>query len=107
MKDSGRNSTTVDIVSLKKMTPIQRKTHGMTLLKISFDDACKKNTLRSSLISERAIELFEGDVDLAKKWLAEPNRALGWISPNEMLPDPTGIDTVLRLIAQLQHGVYP
>ncbi|MGR6772087.1 antitoxin Xre/MbcA/ParS toxin-binding domain-containing protein [Pectobacterium brasiliense] len=107
MKKSVRNSTMTDIVSLKKMTLIQRKIHEMTLLKKSFDDAYKKDTLRSSLISERAIELFEGDANLAKKWLAEPNRALGWISPNEMLPAPTGIDTVLRLIAQLQHGVYP
>ncbi|WP_052198327.1 MbcA/ParS/Xre antitoxin family protein [Pectobacterium fontis] len=107
MKNSGRNPTMIDIVNLKKMTPIQRKIHEMTLLKTSFDDACKKNTLRSSLISERAIELFEGDADLAKKWLAEPNRALEWISPNEMLSLPSGIDAVLKLITQLQHGVYP
>ncbi|MBA0158970.1 DUF2384 domain-containing protein [Dickeya dianthicola] len=107
MKKPGKNPTMHDIPSLKKMTPIQRKTHEMTQLKTSFDDASKNGALRSALVSERAIELFEGDADLAKKWLAEPNWAFGWRSPNEMLSHPSGIDTVLRLITQLQHGVYP
>ncbi|MBW5892826.1 DUF2384 domain-containing protein [Pectobacterium polaris] len=38
--------------------------------------------------------------------MAAPNRALGWKSPAEMLSSQPGIDEVLRLIAQLQHGVY-
>lgn len=107
MKKSGRNSVMHDIPSLKKMTPIQRKTHELTQLKTSFDYASKNDTLRSALVSERAIELFEGDSDRAEKWLTEPNRALGWISPNEMLSHASGINAVLRLITQLQHGVYP
>ncbi|MBT9183312.1 DUF2384 domain-containing protein [Pectobacterium punjabense] len=55
---------------------------------------------------EQAIALCEGDVSLAEKWLAAPNRALGWKSPAEMLSSQSGIDEVLRLITQLQHGVY-
>ncbi|UDQ77957.1 MbcA/ParS/Xre antitoxin family protein [Pectobacterium brasiliense] len=56
---------------------------------------------------EQAVALCEGDVSLAERWLSEPNRALEWKTPNEMLSNPSGIDAVLKLIAQLQHGVYP
>ncbi|WP_437217003.1 antitoxin Xre/MbcA/ParS toxin-binding domain-containing protein [Pectobacterium sp. LFLA-215] len=106
MKISGRNPITYDVASLKKMTPVQRKTYGMSQLKNSFDAAVADGLLRVPAVSERAVELFEGDVASAEKWLAESNRALGWKTPNEMLSNPSGIDEVLRLIAQLQHGVY-
>ncbi|MBA0179166.1 DUF2384 domain-containing protein [Pectobacterium carotovorum] len=78
----------------------------MAQLKKSFEVAVDNGLLRVPAVSERAVELFEGDVTSAEKWLSEPNRALGWKSPNEMLSNPSGIDEVLRLIAQLQHGVY-
>ncbi|MEI7228318.1 MbcA/ParS/Xre antitoxin family protein [Pectobacterium carotovorum] len=85
---------------------VQRKTNEMSQLKKSFDAAISNGTLRVPVVSERAIELFEGDADMAEKWLAAPNRALEWKSPNEMLSSQSGIDEVLRLITQLQHGVY-
>nr|WP_240040898.1 MbcA/ParS/Xre antitoxin family protein [Pectobacterium versatile] len=46
------------------------------------------------------MELFEGDAGLAERWLSEPKL------PAEMLSSQSGIDEVLRLITQLQHGVY-
>ncbi|WP_237613343.1 MbcA/ParS/Xre antitoxin family protein [Pectobacterium parmentieri] len=88
------------------MTPVQRKTYEMSQLKKSFDAAVEDGSLRVQVVSERAIELFEGDADMAEKWLAAPNRALEWKSPAEMLANPSGIDAVLKLIARLQHGVY-
>ncbi|WP_233960943.1 MbcA/ParS/Xre antitoxin family protein [Pectobacterium versatile] len=106
MSISGRNPITRDVASLKKMTPVQRKTYEMSQLKNSFGAAVADGLLRVPVVSERAIELFEGDEALAEKWLAEPNRALGWKLPNEMLSSQSGIDEVLRLITQLQHGVY-
>ncbi|MEI7268840.1 MbcA/ParS/Xre antitoxin family protein [Pectobacterium versatile] len=106
MKFSGRNPITHDVASLKNMTPVQRKTYEMAQLKKSFVDAVGSDALRVPVVSERAIELFEGDADMAEKWLSEPNRALEWKSPAEMLSSQSGIDEVLRLITQLQHGVY-
>ncbi|HBC5583997.1 TPA: antitoxin Xre/MbcA/ParS toxin-binding domain-containing protein [Escherichia coli] len=58
-------------------------------------------------VIERALALFEGNAVHAHRWLAEANRALNWIAPEEMLSSPAGIDRVLKLIAQLEHGVYP
>nr|WP_240349884.1 antitoxin Xre/MbcA/ParS toxin-binding domain-containing protein [Pectobacterium versatile] len=56
--------------------------------------------MRVASVSERAVELFEGDAGLAERWLSEPKL------PAEMLSSQSGIDEVLRLITQLQHGVY-
>ncbi|ACT13109.1 MULTISPECIES: MbcA/ParS/Xre antitoxin family protein [Pectobacterium] len=107
MKPSGQNSATHDIASLKQMGSLERKTCEMAQLKNSFDAAVEDGSLRVQVVSERAVELFEGDAGLAERWLSEPNRALEWKTPNEMLSNPSGIDAVLKLMAQLQHGVYP
>ncbi|MFJ5359705.1 antitoxin Xre/MbcA/ParS toxin-binding domain-containing protein [Pectobacterium sp. CHL-2024] len=106
MKPSGRNPATHDVASLKQMSSLERKTCDMAQLKNSFDAASKDGTLRVASVSERVVELFEGDAGLAERWLSEPNRALEWKTPNEMLSSQSGIDEVLRLIKQLQHGVY-
>ncbi|PLY35287.1 MbcA/ParS/Xre antitoxin family protein [Pectobacterium sp. PL64] len=106
MKFSGRNPATYDVASLKQMSPLERKTYEMAQLKNSFDAAVEDGALRVQVVSERAVELFEGDAGLAERWLSEPNRALEWKSPNEILSSQSGIDEVLRLITQLQHGVY-
>ncbi|WP_406643478.1 antitoxin Xre/MbcA/ParS toxin-binding domain-containing protein [Pectobacterium brasiliense] len=106
MKPSGQNSATHDIASLKQMGSLERKTYEMAQLKKSFVDAVGSDSLRVPVVSERAVELFEGDAASAEKWLLEPNRALEWKTPNEMLSSQSGIDEVLRLITQLQHGVY-
>ncbi|MBE5202005.1 DUF2384 domain-containing protein [Pectobacterium quasiaquaticum] len=106
MSISGRNPIIHDVANLKKMTPVQRKAYEMARLKKSFEVAADNGLLRVSAVSERAVELFEGDAGLAERWLSEPNRALEWKSPAEMLSSQSGIDEVLRLIAQLQHGVY-
>ncbi|MDC9817839.1 MbcA/ParS/Xre antitoxin family protein [Pectobacterium polonicum] len=106
MKPSGGNPAAHDVVSLKRMGSLERKTYEMAQLKDSFEAAVDNGSLRVSVVSERAVELFEGDVASAEKWLTETNRALGWKSPAEVLSSQSGIDEVLRLITQLQHGVY-
>lgn len=106
MSISERNPAVHDVSSLKQMGSLERKTYEMAQLKKSFVDAVGSDSLRVPVVSERAVELFEGDAASAEKWLLEPNRALEWKTPNEMLSSQSGIDEVLRLITQLQHGVY-
>ncbi|AFI90396.1 DUF2384 domain-containing protein [Pectobacterium parmentieri] len=107
MSISGRNPIIHDVANLKKMTPVQRKAYEMAQLKNSFGDAVDNGSLRAPVVSARAIELFEGDEALAEKWLSEPNRALGWKTPTEILSSQSGIDEVLRLITCIEQGVYP
>ncbi|MBN3182555.1 MbcA/ParS/Xre antitoxin family protein [Pectobacterium brasiliense] len=106
MKSSEKNPAAHDVVSLKKMTVIERKTHEMAQIKKSFDAAIERGALRSAIVSQRAIELFEGDSDMAEKWLVGSNRALEWKSPADMLSHPSGIDEVLRLITRIEQGIY-
>ncbi len=52
-----------------------------------------------------AIGLFEGDIDKAKGWLQKPARALGHNCPIDMLSTPAGVEAVLDLIGQIEHGI--
>lgn len=50
--------------------------------------------------------MFEGDKEAAKKWLHEPNRALNWNIPAEIVASETGAHEVIRLIVRIEDGVY-
>jgi putative toxin-antitoxin system antitoxin component (TIGR02293 family) len=53
-----------------------------------------------------AVELFEGDVKAAKKWLQTPQRALGGAVPLEFASTEAGAKEVENLIGRLEHGVF-
>jgi putative toxin-antitoxin system antitoxin component (TIGR02293 family) len=40
------------------------------------------------------------------KWLDLPNRALGGLTPKELLEIPGGISKVKDLLGRIEHGVY-
>ena len=48
----------------------------------------------------------EGDKEAALKWLNEPNRALSWKVPADLIASETGAYEVIKLITRLEHGVY-
>ena len=54
----------------------------------------------------QAVELFEGQKPAALRWFAQPNRALGNLSPLEMAATETGAREVENLIGRLEHGVF-
>ena len=62
--------------------------------------------LRASRILGRAIDLFEGDREEAKQWLARPQRALGGAKPSELTSTEVGALAIERLIDQLEQGVF-
>lgn len=51
-----------------------------------------------------AIELFEGDIAAARAWLEAPAVGLSGVRPIEMTASTAEIDTVLDLVASLEHG---
>ncbi|PPY04507.1 hypothetical protein C3D67_18470 [Cronobacter sakazakii] len=55
---------------------------------------------------DRVIALFEGNESEAQKWMNEPNRALKWKTPSELMASEAGTDEVMKLITRLEHGVY-
>lgn len=56
---------------------------------------------------DRAVELFEGNKEEAQKWLNEPNRALRWKMPAELMASETGAYEAMMLISRLEHGICP
>ncbi|TGB80770.1 DUF2384 domain-containing protein [Escherichia sp. E3659] len=57
-------------------------------------------------VHQLATQLFEGNESAAQKWCHEPNRALRWQPPEELMGSESGIQTVIALITRLEQGVY-
>jgi putative toxin-antitoxin system antitoxin component (TIGR02293 family) len=54
---------------------------------------------------QRALQLFEGDRKAAQRWLNDPAKALGGISPIEYLDTEAGAEAIQDLILRLEHGI--
>lgn len=52
-----------------------------------------------------ALELFEGDVQAARRWFGTSVPALGGATPLEMAATEPGAQEVLALLGRLEHGV--
>lgn len=62
--------------------------------------------LRASRIFGKALELFEGDMDAARRWLGNPHPALGGAVPISVAKTDLGAREVENLIGRLEHGVF-
>jgi putative toxin-antitoxin system antitoxin component (TIGR02293 family) len=60
---------------------------------------------RLAAVYKAALDLFEGDTQATRRWLAEPVRGLGNRRPLEMLATSAEAQAVLDLIGRLEHGV--
>ena len=61
--------------------------------------------VRLSRIVAKAVELFEGDFDAAKRWLLAPLRSLRGRAPLELAATEVGAREVEALIGRLEHGI--
>lgn len=89
-----------DIAQIRNRTLHRRKEEG----RLQSDESDR--VLRVSRIFARAIELFEGDDEAAKRWLSSPQRAIGGVVPLELAKTEFGAREVERLIGRLEHGVF-
>lgn len=89
----------------RKMTGIPNTTFNRGL-KARFTSEQSEKIVRIIRVIARAVELFEGDKDAAQKWLNEPNRALAWKVPADLITSETGAYEVMNLITRIEHGVY-
>ncbi|MBI4461221.1 MAG: DUF2384 domain-containing protein [Acidobacteria bacterium] len=62
--------------------------------------------LRLSTVFEKAVELFEGDVAAAVKWLTSPRKSFDNQSPLNYSRTELGAHEVENMIGRLEHGVY-
>jgi putative toxin-antitoxin system antitoxin component (TIGR02293 family) len=61
--------------------------------------------VRASRVFARALELFDGDIDEARRWLTTPLRALGGHVPLEFASTDVGAKEVENIIGRLEHGI--
>ncbi|RMV73159.1 putative toxin-antitoxin system antitoxin component [Pseudomonas coronafaciens pv. atropurpurea] len=60
---------------------------------------------RLAAVYKAALDLFEGDTEATRLWLANPVHGLGNSRPLEMLATSAETQAVLDLIGRLEHGV--
>ena len=88
-----------EVVQIRVRTLIRRKEQG----RLQPDESDR--LLRASRIFGRALELFEGDVEEARRWLSAPQAALGGSPPLVVLTTDVGAREVENLIGRLEHGI--
>lgn len=93
-------SMIASIIGLPERTLARRKTAG----KLTSEES--ERLLRVSAVFEKAVELFEGDVAAAVKWLTSSKKALGHNAPLTYSRTELGAKEVENLIGRLEHGVF-
>ena len=88
-----------EAVAIKPRTLHRRKKQGR------LDPEESDRLLRVSRIFGRALELFEGDVEAARQWLATPQGGLGGERPMVLAKTDLGAREVEALVERLEHGV--
>lgn len=100
------NNTTIPsddalvLVNIPQRTLTRRKHEGR------FHQDESDRLVRASRIFGRALSLFEGDRDAARRWLSEPQKGLGGEVPLALARTEVGALEVERLIGRLEHGVF-
>jgi putative toxin-antitoxin system antitoxin component (TIGR02293 family) len=88
------------LIEVPQRTLARRKVVG----RLSSEES--ERLLRLSRIFEKAVVLFEGNVDAAIAWLRRPKRALGDKSPLAYSRTEVGARQVEDLIGALEQGVF-
>jgi len=92
-----------DIAQLLRIPPrtlIRRRAAGH----LNPDES--ERLLRIASIFEKAVDLFDGDVANAMKWLTGPKKALAGQTPLWFSRTEVGAREVEALIGRLEHGVF-
>jgi len=86
-------------VAIPQRTLTRRQSQG----KLQPDESDR--VLRASRIFDAVVELFEGDLAAARKWLESPQPGLGGESPLDFASTEVGAREVEDLMGRLEHGV--
>lgn len=89
-----------ELIRIPPRTLIRRRTTGRLHPEES------ERLLRIITIFERAVELFEQDVDAARHWLTSASAELAGRSPLEFARTEIGARDVEDLMGRLEHGVF-
>jgi len=88
-----------DLVAITMRTLHRRREQG----RLEPDESDR--LLRGSRVFAKALELFEGDAEAARRWFDTPAKALGGARPLAVAGTDLGSREVETLIDRLEHGV--
>lgn len=71
-----------------------------------FDDRESERLYRFTLLFRRTFEVFDDDMDSARKFLAASQPGLDGKIPLEMARSEMGMETVMDLLGRIEFGVY-
>lgn len=94
------SSLIVSVLGITPRTLARRRAAG----KISSEES--ERLLRVSSVYEKALELFEGNADAARRWLTTPRRYFARETPLDYARTELGAREVKQLIERLEHGVF-
>jgi putative toxin-antitoxin system antitoxin component (TIGR02293 family) len=89
-----------DLVQLPQRTLMRRKAAG----RLRPDES--ERLLRISGVFDKAVELFEGKTDEARRWLTTPSKELDDTPPLDFARTEIGAREVENLMGRLEHGVF-
>ncbi len=87
-------------VAIPQRTLTRRQSEG----KLQPDESDR--VWRASAIFDQAVDLFEGDVAAARKWIQTRQSGLGGETPLDFAATDVGAREVENLIGRLEHGVF-
>lgn len=100
-KESGLPMSRIaELVRIPQRTLMRRKARG----RLQPDES--ERLLRLSGVFEKAANLFEGDVQAARRWLTTPSTELDNQPPLDFARTEIGSREVENLIGRLEHGVF-
>lgn len=88
------------MVGIKERTLRRRKDLG----RLEWDESDR--LLRTSMVAESVLDLFDGDSDAARGWFCTPAKALAGQRPMDLVNTDPGVRAVERLIGRLERGVF-
>ena len=94
-----RKEDAISLVQISSRTLARRKGEG----RLHPDESDR--LIRAARIFELTSELFDGDIDSARKWLTAAQPALGGSTPIEYASTEVGAREVESLIGRLEHGI--
>jgi putative toxin-antitoxin system antitoxin component (TIGR02293 family) len=93
-------SELASVVGIPERTLARRRAAG----KLTWDESDR--LLRVSMVFDKAVDLFEGDVAAAATWLLTGRKALGNRTPLAYSRTEAGAREVENLIGRLEHGIF-
>ncbi len=94
-----RKEDAINLVQISSRTLARRREEG----RLHPDESDR--LIRAARIFGLTSDLFDGDVDSARKWLTAPQPALGGSTPIEYASTEVGAREVESLIGRLVHGI--